>query len=98
HGALPKFAHEKNGKEVKKAVHKTGHSKFGGTVFAGLMLHHFLTDILKSSPFDDDGNVPMHFSIYFDGVDYFVAVCFESAVEIVERDPGNFPGGPVKQL
>lgn len=54
------------------------------------MLYDFFPDAGETGFFGKDRNVAVHFAVYFDAFDYSVFVCFQTAVEIMQFDAGEF--------
>ncbi len=84
HGLLAELACKPKRGEVKIAVDKAVETKLGLTVFAGLMVHHFLAYLVKTGLFGQIRYVAVHVAVDLYMFDNLVAVCLQAAVEVME--------------
>jgi len=84
HRFLGEPRYEGDREEVKVSVDEAFYAEFGGSVFPGLVLDHFLPDAGESGMFGQNGNIAVHLAVHLDAFDHAFAVGFKSAVEIMK--------------
>lgn len=91
------FGKEPKGEQVQIAVDKAVEPEFGSAVLACLMMYHLFTDFLESGVLCQVGDITVHFTVHFDVFYYIFAICFQSAVKIVQVfDARDFTCGGVE--
>src|SRR5450432_4330417 len=96
HWIFPEFPYKNYGCQVKEAIYKTVPSKFSSTIFSWPVLDNFFTKLFKAGPFCNQGNIPVHFTIYLDVFYHFIFISFQPAVKIVQVNATYSPGGGIK--
>ena len=99
HRLLSEFGGEPERDQVQITVYEAVQSEFGRPVLAGLVFHHFFTDLAESRDLGKVRNLEVHIVIDFYVLDYDVLVSLQSAVEIVQvRNAGEFACRSVEQF
>ncbi len=99
HGLDAEPGKEPKGKKVQIPVYKTVQPELGLSVFACLVVHHFLTDFLEAGILGQIRDVTVHFTIYFYVLDHLFAIRFQSAIKVVQVfDARYFAGGGIEQF
>ena len=76
HGIFSKLANKHDRCQVKKTIYKAVPSKFGNAIFSWAVFHHFFPKFFEPRPFCEQGNIAVHFTIYFYIFYYFIFVSF----------------------
>src|SRR5689334_8926755 len=98
HGPFSIAADEHNRSEVKRAVDESLPSELRYAEFPRSVLHDFLTDLFITRPFGNHRNVAVHFTIYFYALYYFLLICFQPTVEVMQGNARHHTGGAVVEL
>src|SRR5690606_34628967 len=98
HRSFSEFGEEPYSDQVKKTVDEPFHSKFGFSVFTGLMLHHFFVDATVSGILGKHRNVTVHFPVYINILYNRLSVSFQATVEIVEFQAGGLTRSRIEEL
>jgi hypothetical protein len=98
HWFLSKPADERDGQKVEKPVYKSFDSKFRSPVLSFLVHNRLFRNAGESGPLRDQWNVAMHFSVNVDISHHSAVVGFESAIEVMQLDAGEFAGNVVEEL
>ena len=81
------------GDQVQKAMDKTLQSEFGASIFAGAVGPPLFPPILlKPFHLAIRGMLAVHFPVNVDVFDHLLGVGLQTAVEVMQSDPGNEPG------
>mgnify|MGYP007102640711 FL=1 len=84
HGLDAEPGKEPKGKQVQIPVYKTVQPELGLSVFACLMVHHFLADFLEAGVLGQVRDVAVHFAVYLYILDNLFAICLQSAIKVVQ--------------
>ena len=99
HGLDAEPGKEPKGKQVQIPVYKTVQPELGLSVFACLVVHHFLADFLEAGVLGQVGDVAVHFAVYLYILDNLFAICLQSAIKVVQVfDARYFAGGGIEQF
>ena len=95
HGLLAESGEEPDSHQVEEPVEEAAHPELALAVFALAVYHHLFTYFGKPCIFCDVGDVAVHVTVDFDFFHYVASVGFESAVHVVQLQPGDLAGGEV---
>ena len=99
HGLDAEPGKEPKGKQIQIPVYKTVQPELGLSVFACLMVHHFLADFLEAGVLGQVRDVAVHFAVYFYILDHLFAIRLQSAIKVVQVfDARYFAGGGIEQF
>src|SRR5665213_1863041 len=76
HWIFSELSDEHDGSEIKKSIDEAGPSKFGHSIFSGTVFYYLLAKFFEPGPLCDQGNIAMHFAIYFNVFYHFAFVGF----------------------
>ena len=100
HRFLAKGTQEPERQQVKITVHETVQAhELRRAVFTCLMLHHLLTDLVKTCILGQIGNITMHLTIYLDILHHRFAIGLQTAVEVMQVfDTAHLTGCSVEEF
>ena len=84
HRLYAEFRLKPEGSEVEVSVDESVETEFGVTVFACLMVHYLFSDFFISRILCQIWDIPVHVAVYLYMLHHIVAVCLESAVEVMQ--------------
>ena len=90
HRLLAEGAQEPQRQKVQETVHKPVDSELALSVFSFLVVYRLFCDSAVAGVFGKVRDITVHFPIDFNVLYNFILICLETAVHIVQFQPGNF--------